>query len=225
MSELEQKSEFELWNECIPNNKTRCDYAELDEFERLLINGLTQKLSEFQKAKGKSYCTKTIKDTFASLIETKYSRYRIYANKRSEDNQSCNSKDNKPYYGNKEWLFDFLCCEEDIDKPYIITNYVLAMECEWEGQRQYNNKSNTADSGASYEKDLYGSTKYDFQKLLVSNCKYRIMIFKRHKSSNEITKYFEDAINSCNNIKNNERVLCLAFDYGFKRLWYKLFVK
>lgn len=89
---------------------------------------------------------------------------------------------NNSHLSGHEWLYDLICYSYD-DEHYALCSTDLVMESEWKGRRYT----------ANDDKDPYGEVKFDFQKLLVSNAKTKLLVFKQHGKSNdqiELKNYF-----------------------------------
>ena len=115
---------------------------------------------------------------------------------------------------NTEWLYDIHWYEEVEDDDYMPTSLPLVVECEWNPKRNGERKQVP-----------YSGIKYDFQKLLIANADLRLMIFrirKRDKEEDlqELSNYFDKAINSYRNLAGNSKFLFIAFDEGGKQIRY-----
>jgi len=96
-----------------------------------------------------------------------------------------------PDYFHNEWLYDMVWYSENENKNLVSVELVLESEM-------------------NYGLPLI---KYDFEKLLLSNSKYRIMICCAGKIPiEEIKNYINNAIINYKNLKVNDRILTLIWD-------------
>lgn len=119
---------------------------------------------------------------------------------------------NRPFV-NREWLLDLHWYSEGAE-PYSIETLQLAVECEWNPKRKGDSKV------------PYSGIKYDFQKLVVTNAKLRLMIFKikRNEDLLALSNYFENVISNYKHIENNAQFLFVAFDDKVKCFHFKEFI-
>jgi hypothetical protein len=141
--------------------------------------------------------------------------FKVYANRLPEDCPNVVSKKCK----NREWLYDLHWYTENKGKKngYQPTSLPLVVECEWGMKR----KGDTTGKP-------YSAIKYDFQKLLVTNAKLRLMIFKitrgkNHKRNSDLDKYFDKAIKSYRHLEKNPKFLFIAFDESARKIQAKGF--
>jgi hypothetical protein len=88
------------------------------------------------------------------------------------------------------WLYDLIWYKENANKE--LQTVPLILECEW--------------------RKKYESIKYDFEKLLISKCRYKIMIFQAKQ--NQITDYFhklKSAIRAFDGSCKNETYFLACF--------------
>jgi len=135
-------------------------------------------------------------------------KYKVYANGLSDENIGNG-------FVNKEWLFDLIWYKEKKDTDYILTELLLAMECEWEGIRN-----------GDLKKIKYGAVKYDFQKLVVSNSKLKLLVFKANCTDlDKLSKYFINAIRSFENTQTESTFIFISFDNSRKKIFYSIINK
>ncbi len=94
-----------------------------------------------------------------------------------------------------EWLYDITICKQTGE--YIDETYLVA-ESEW----------------SLYDEDIW----YDFQKLLLSNSKYKVMIFQQ-KSTEDQEKMFTDMRKQIESYKTCNGIFiltCFQEDYGYE---------
>lgn len=140
--------------------------------------------------------TKSVKKSLAKLGQDL--KYKVGTNRLDKDF----AEENK--FNNREWLFD-LTWYLETNRHYEITDLILAMECEWGGQRV----------NAHDDRDEYGEVKYDFQKLIVSVSKIKLMIFHERKEgdfANLIKDYFQPEIDRFNCAPLDSVFLCVAYN-------------
>ena len=99
--------------------------------------------------------------------------------------------------------------------PYTTTRLPLVMECEWQQKRKGDRKV------------AFSGIKYDFQKLLVSNAEFRLMIFKIKNLNdfNFLSEYFEDNISNYEQLLKNSKFLFIAFYDKEKTFYYTEIIK
>lgn len=155
------------------------------------------------KYKQRSNRTRVIKSELVKLGHDL--NYKVYANGLSDVNIGNG-------FVNKEWLFDLIWYKEKKNTDYILTELLLAMECEWEGIRNDDLK-----------KIKFGAVKYDFQKLVVSNSKLKLLVFKANCTDlDKLTEYFINAIRSFENIQTESTFIFISFDNYRKKIFYKI---
>ena len=153
--------------------------------------------------------TRLIKDKLALLGHNKF-KYKVYANGLSPNLTQLNGGTFK----NSEWLFDLHWYVEG-KNPYTTTRLPLVMECEWQQKRKGDRKV------------AFSGIKYDFQKLLVSNAEFRLMIFKIKNLNdfNFLSEYFEDNISNYEQLLKNSKFLFIAFYDKEKTFYYTEIIK
>lgn len=115
-------------------------------------------------------------------------------------------------FKNREWLFDLhwyteVNSDNDHNKAYMPISLPLIMECEWKNTREGDD-----------EKTRYGSVRFDFQKLVISNAALRLLIFRVRKVDiendlKELGIYFDAVINDTYiHLENNAKFLFVAFE-------------
>jgi len=96
-----------------------------------------------------------------------------------------------PDWFHNEWLYDLVWFKEDENKSLTSVELVL------ESEMMYDLRA----------------IKFDFEKLLLSNSKHRIMICNAGRTSiDEIKNYFDNAVNRYTQLKKEERILTLIWD-------------
>lgn len=117
-------------------------------------------------------------------------------------------------FKNSEWLFDLHWYVEG-KNPYTTTRLPLVMESEWQQKRKGDRKV------------AFSGIKYDFQKLLVSNAEFRVMVFKIKNLNdfNFLTEYFEDNISNYEQLLKDSKFLFIAFYDKEKTFYYTEIVK
>lgn len=137
---------------------------------------------------------------------------KVYSHSLSEGfRQNSNNK-----FVNREWLYDLVWYKDDLDKFYIMKNTLLVVESEW----AYKRPKDKID-------DKYGAIKYDFQKLLLSNAKLKLMIFRVSGKTKqdieqkliELYNYFNNAIDKYEQMESGE-FLFIAFCDKEKSFYY-----
>ena len=137
-------------------------------------------------------------------------KHKVYSHSLSEGfRQNSNNK-----FVNREWLYDLVWYKDDLNESYIMKNTLLVVESEWAYKRPKDD-------------DKYGAIKYDFQKLLLSNAKLKLMIFRVSgktkqdikKKLIELYKYFNNAIDKYEQMKSGE-FLFIAFCDKEKSFYY-----
>lgn len=153
--------------------------------------------------------TTFIKDKLALLGHNKFG-FKVYANKLS----SHLSQINGGSFKNSEWLYDLHWYVEGRNY-YTTTRMPLVMECEWQQKRKGDSKV------------VFSGIKYDFQKLLVSNAEFRLMIFKILKITDleYLSEYFEDNIDNYYNLPSGSKFLFIAFYDKGKTFYYREIIK
>jgi hypothetical protein len=182
-----------------------------DKLSKVLVAELGQAISDFFvfDTKVRPQRTTFIKDKLAILGQNKF-KYKVYANGLSPKLTQLNGGTFK----NSEWLFDLHWYVEG-KKPYTTTRLPLVMECEWQQKRRGDKKI------------PFSGIKYDFQKLLVANAEFRLMIFKvvRPSDFEHLSEYFEDNINNYKNLSSGAKFLFIAFYDKEKTFYYKEIIK
>ena len=139
-------------------------------------------------------------------------KHKVYSHSLSEDfRQNSNNK-----FVNREWLYDLVWYKDDLNESYIMKNTLLVVESEW----AYKRPKDKID-------DKYGAIKYDFQKLLLSNAKLKLMIFRVSGKTKqdikqkliELYNYFNNAIDKYEQMESGE-FLFIAFCDKEKSFYY-----
>lgn len=133
-------------------------------------------------------------------------------------------------FRNQEWLFDLIWYQEQERNAYCIRKLVMAMECEWNHNRSKNSGCYGRLSGfndVKYKSDgeriLYEGEKFDFQKLVVSNAKLSVMIFKiMDVGIRDFDKYVSNVLDGYKP-KLDRSFLCIAYNRGMQDFYYKVF--
>lgn len=201
------------WKKFDPNNAS---IETKDELAKLIINEFIDIRNEFFSIKGdkqRPRRTTLIKDAFSKLGRKELPfkpRYKVYANGLSEELTIAKGGD----FRNAEWLFDLHWYTEG-KNPYTTVSLPLIMECEWQ-QKRKGDKVNE-----------FSGIKYDFQKLLVSNAEFRLMIFKVTKPTDfaKLSDYFEDNIGNYKHLEKGSKFLFIAFSEREKTFYYQLIKK
>lgn len=157
--------------------------------------------------------TKLIKAALALLGDKELEikpHYKVYANRLPSGLRRSDGGKFKP----TEWLYDLHWFTDP--GGYRLTSVPLVVECEWRWTRT----EEKVEPGE--KKDFYGAVKYDFQKLLVTNAKLRLLVFiKRPDSPNEkvgetvndkLDEYFENVIKNYDRLADDSKFLFVAFD-------------
>lgn len=183
----------------------------VDKLSKLIIKELgdvTEVFFSFD-TKVRPQRTRLIKDRLALIGHNEFN-YKVYANGLSPNLTQLNGGTFK----NSEWLFDLHWYVEG-KNPYTTTRLPLIMECEWQQKRKGDRKV------------PFSGIKYDFQKLLVSNAEFRLMIFKIKNSNdfNFLSEYFEDNISNYEHLLKNSKFLFIAFYDKEKTFYYSEIIK
>lgn len=106
-----------------------------------------------------------------------------------------------------EWLYDLIWYKEEGTGPEArIIDVPLVVECEWNMH--------------------FSHIKYDFEKLLGSNARHRLMICYAHDKSKEgLRKYFREAVDRFLLSKEGDRFLIAILDYKEELFDFELIVK
>ena len=176
-----------------------------EKLSKVIITELAKDLDKFFlfDDKVRPQRTRFIKDKLALLGHDKF-KYKVYANGLSPQLTQLNGGTFK----NSEWLYDLHWYVEGKNQ-YTTTRLPLVMECEWQQKRKGDRKVD------------FSGIKYDFQKLLVANAEFRLMIFKvlRPTDFDHLTEYFEDNINNYQHLPSGSKFLFIAF-YDKGRTFY-----
>jgi hypothetical protein len=101
-----------------------------------------------------------------------------------------------------EWLFDMVWCDGN-DGPFVFTELILAMECEWSQKPD----------------DIW----WDFEKLLIAKAKYHVFIFQQGTSAEveSFSKKFKLAIRAFKGTQPGDRFLFAAHPWDARglRVW------
>jgi len=178
---------------------------------RIIVRELGRELPSFFAfaEKIRSSQTTWIVDKLGWLGKNRFN-YNSYAHSHSPEHCQTNGGPFK----NAEWLFDLHWYTEG-KVPYTTTNLHLAVECEWQ-QKRKKDKANA-----------FSGIKYDFQKLMVTNAEYRLMIFKiSHLSDLEVLDiYFAGNIQNYRQLPSGARFLFIAFYKRKKTFYYQELIK
>lgn len=174
---------------------------------RVIILELGQCMEEFfmYDKKIRPQRTRLIKDKLALLGHHRF-KYKVYANGLSPHHTQLNGGTFK----NAEWLYDLHWYVEGKDK-YTTVRLPLVMECEWQQKRKGDRIV------------PFSGIKYDFQKLLVANAEFRLMIFKIEKATDfeALEIYFENNINNYKHLPKDAAFLFIGFHDKKKALYYR----
>lgn len=175
-----------------------------DPVSEAIIEELGKSINNFYIHKGRRDQTKHIKDTIALLGHRKYG-YKVYANGLSESL----TQQKGGIFINIEWMYDLHWYKEGNDH-YTTVNLPLVMECEWQHRHR-----------RERQKVAYSGIKYDFQKLLITNAEYRLMVFKivRLSDLDHLMEYFNGNINGYKQLPKGAKFLFVGF-YHKKRTFY-----
>jgi hypothetical protein len=103
----------------------------------------------------------------------------------------------------REWLYDLVWYQENDQKKLI--DIPLVVECEW--------------------KESLNEIKFDFEKLLLANSRYRLMICQSYQKNKEsLKKYFEEAIQCYSLNRKADRYLIAILDKDPKVETFEFFV-
>lgn len=122
-------------------------------------------------------------------------------------------------FDEQEWLYDLIWWyeEEKEDGEFYLKSIELIMECEWSQD--------------------FDDIRRDFEKLLICNCKRKVMICNtsedQNTAANQVNKYmayFQKAISNYDFIRSDERFLILIYNEALnsnddKKWTYKVFAK
>jgi hypothetical protein len=182
-----------------------------NKLSKVIIEELGQAIFDFFlfDTKIRPQRTTCIKDKLALLGHNKFN-FKVYANGLSPKLTQLNGGTFK----NSEWLFDLHWYIEG-KNPYTTTRLPLVMECEWQQKRRGDRKV------------PFSGIKYDFQKLLVANAEFRLMIFKivRPTDFEQLSEYFEDNINNYKHLASGSKFLFIAFYDKGKTFYYREILK
>jgi hypothetical protein len=177
--------------------------------EKAILEILSDLAAELFSTKKRAARTKLIK---ISLINLGHKLgYKVYAN--GLDNNEVKLINHG--FVNREWVFDLHWYTEPPNTHYQVDRLPLVVEAEWCVQSK--------DDKNGIE---YGSVKYDFQKILISNGDARLLIFKIVESKlTGLTNYFEEAIDNCNCIAKGSRFLFVGLSERKKKMFVCLMKK
>jgi hypothetical protein len=119
-------------------------------------------------------------------------------------------------FRNTEWLYDIHWYRDKPNSHYMPERVFLVAECEL-GKRRSKDPN---------MEDRYSGVKYDFQKLLVSNAKLRLMIFQIscediiYEPPEELDKYFEEAIDAYDDLEDGSKFLFACYNNDARKLLY-----
>jgi len=211
------------WLKLYPGIKPK---ANLEPVSRLIVRTLGNDLEGFFK-KSQEERTKHIKVALAVLGDKELKNkphFKVYANRLPFGLRRSDGGEFKP----REWLYDLHWYEEVEGVKYQLKRLNLAVECEW----LWTKTDEKVKPGE--RKDSYGAVKYDFQKLLVTNAKLRLLVFRKRpdktdKTANDdLDKYFEETIQGYDHLANDSKFLFVAFDENIapdkKGFYYKQIV-
>lgn len=161
--------------------------SDFDNVELLIKSALEQSVSRLQEARsGDDEWTKTIKKSLREL--GREHKYGVSAMGIQADTG--------------EWLFDLVWCDGH-DGPFVFTELILAMECEWSQKPD----------------DIW----WDFEKLLIAKAKYHVFIFQQHTSAEveRISRQFRLAIRAFKGTQPGDRFLFAAHPWDARglRVW------
>lgn len=219
------------------------DWQQGSEIYVSILETLNALLNNNKKKIQRGEMTQSIKTALVILGHRNF--YRVYANRLSTDNVDKIRKikglpQNGVCYGedfvNQEWLFDVIWYREPKDEnitdlrneKYFIKKLFLAIECEWGGYRYFKKDHPNRKNGCKHDNDKYGEVKFDFQKLIVSNATYKIMIFQQQGDDNnlkEIDSYINRQLIEYDALVCGSTILCVAYNKDFKGFRYKIFTK
>lgn len=145
-------------------------------YTKLVVELLGQSLEPFF-LKDRTHRTQLIKSELTRLGRSL--KFKVYANRLPEHLTQKNGGEEK----NREWLWDIHWYTEDKKIPFSPRTLPLVAEIEWE-----NNKEDSTIK--------YSSVMYDFQKLVITNAEFRLMIFylQTQLDIEDLDKYFEYVI-------------------------------
>jgi hypothetical protein len=196
------------WTEYVVGHKPSKATSKLS---KIIIAELGKAISDFYlfDTKIRPQRTRFIKDKLALLGHTKFN-YKVYANGLSPNLTQLNGGTFK----NSEWLFDLHWYVEG-KQPYTTISLPLVMECEWQQKRRGDRKV------------AFSGIKYDFQKLLIANAEFRLMIFNVVKPTDfdQLSEYFEDNINTYKHLPSGAKFLFISFYEKSKTFFYREILK
>lgn len=181
-----------------------------DESKKILVEIRKIKDNIFGLKK-RSERTRLIKKTLIGLGHKL--KYKVYANGLSDND----IKELGEKFVNKEWLFDLQWYTEPDNvykknKGYRMLSLNMVMECEWDIKRKYEKVENE-----------YSAMKYDFQKIICSNAKLQVMIFKLKEENDiqNIDKHINSLLSIYKNITKESIVLIIGFRQKNRKVYYR----
>lgn len=174
-----------------------------------VLECLHKSSKDFFALKNRREKTQLIKRTLATLGH--HLDYKVYANGLIDDDMAAAP------FKNREWLFDLQWYTEPKDvyeknKGYRTLSFPMVMECEWDGRRR-----------GEKERNEYSAMKYDFQKVIATNAKLQIMIFKLIKKTDcdSIDSYVDDLLLNYEDRTKTAIVLLIGFHQRSKTIFYR----
>jgi hypothetical protein len=174
--------------------------------------------------------------------------YRVYASHFQCDDlldihedlqrQNCPELDNRKetkYFKSREWLYD-LHWYRETGEPYGFLSMDLVVECEWGDRRRLpkkqkayldarcSDKEGPPPTVGSSIQEYFGAVAFDFQKLVTSNAKLRLMVF-RVSGQNILKKlaalevdYFQKVIDCFETLEDRATFLFVAYEIHNMRI-------
>jgi hypothetical protein len=176
-----------------------------------VLNSINQISNTFFLLKKRSEKTRLIKKTL-TILGHKLG-YKVYANGLTEEDKLEIGNN----FVNKEWLFDLQWYTEPDNiykknKGYKTLSFPMVLECEWDIKRK----------NEKIEND-YSAMKYDFQKLICTNAKLQIMIFKLLDTKHEVNidNHIDSLLSMYENRTLSSIVLIIGFNWKMKKVYYR----
>ena len=194
----------------ILNSGSKTNFGKSTACERQILKSLNGIKHDFS---AKKKMTRAVKAAIVSLGHEL--GHKVYARVFTEKEWTAWSDKNikkligrkKSEFRNKEWLYD-VHWYQDIDNPdndqalhFIPISFELACECEWSKNKAKSLNQNKKDIG------------YDFQKLLFSNAKQNLFIFRCYgdQQMKDLADYFIIAVESFTCLRSGARFLIVCF--------------
>ena len=188
--------------------------ADLDSISKLIVKTLGACLEEFFRNDKKRRRTTLIMEKLTLLGDQRRGakpHFKVYSHGLSD---KFLKRHKKRKFKNREWLYDLHWYLDHKKHRYQRKRFgyqperlPLVVECEWSKKRKGDGE------------DSYGGIKYDFQKLLVTNAKLRLMIclITKYRDIEELNDYFDEAIANYKPLARRSKFLFIAFDKSLNK--------